>query len=111
MDDSTDDHRAAVEAFVRRVEAADDLPVERLVLFGSVARGAHGRESDVDILAVVDDADEGTTAERLRDIAYDTMLEYGTAISVQTTSTSTLDRRRTHPFFRRVLGEGHQVYG
>lgn len=56
----------AVAAFVERVETANLSDLQRLLLFGSVARSTHGRDSDVDILAAVaDGADEVAIEERL----------------------------------------------
>lgn len=103
---------AAVDAFVERVEAADVPSVDRLVLFGSVARGDHRADSDVDLLAVLHDTDDPSAVEEtLRDIAFDVMLERGVAISVHAVTTSRLDARADHPFFETVLSEGRPIYG
>lgn len=42
-------HDEAVTAFVEGVETADISALQRLVLFGSVARSTHGSDSDIDI--------------------------------------------------------------
>lgn len=102
----------AIDAFVGRVEAANMASLQRLVLFGSVARGTHDADSDVDVLAIVDDsADVGAVEERLRDIAYDVMLDHGPAFSIHAVTAETLEDRSTHPFFRSVLADGHAIYG
>lgn len=102
----------AVDDFVDRVETANLVSVQQLLLFGSVARGTHTSDSDVDVLAVVDDtADVPTVEERLRDIAYDVMLDHGPAFSIHAVMEGTLDDRSTHPFFRTVLAEGQPIYG
>lgn len=112
MSDATLPHDAAVADFRERVREVDLEAVERLVLFGSVARDSHSRDSDVDVLAVLSaDADESEVEERLRDLAYDTMLEFGTAISIHAVTEETLDRRADHPFFRTVLDEGRPIDG
>ncbi|MFB6140403.1 MAG: nucleotidyltransferase domain-containing protein [Halosimplex sp.] len=78
MSESTLPHRDAVEAFVDRVEGGEFDAVRRLYLFGSVARGVHRSDSDVDVFAVLaDDADVSAVEEQLRDVAYDVMLERG----------------------------------
>lgn len=106
------EHAAAVDAFVDRVEAADVPALDRLVLFGSVARGDHRADSDVDVLAILDDvADPSAVEERLRDIAYDVMLDRGVAISVHAVTTSRLAARDDHPFFETVMSEGRPIYG
>lgn len=105
-------HDRAVASFVARVEAADVAGLQRLVLFGSVARSTHTDDSDIDVLAVIDDgADETAVEERLRDIAYDVVLERGTVFSIHGVTESTLERRSDHPFFRRALSDGERIYG
>lgn len=112
MAESTLPHRNAVDAFVGRVEDEDIDAVQRIYLFGSVAHGVHRADSDVDIFAVVDDsADVSDVEERLRDVAYDVMLERGAVFSIHAVSESTLEQRGDHPFFRTVLDEGQAVYG
>lgn len=105
-------HEDAVTDFVDRVRSAELDDVERLVLFGSVARARHTSNSDIDILAVLaSGTDERALEERLRDLAYDTMLEYGTAVSVHAVTEDTLDERGNHPFFSTVLDHGRAIYG
>lgn len=112
MASTTLPHEDAVAAFVERVEATAFPEVRRPVLFGSVARSTHARDSDVDILAVLaDGADEATVEERLRDVAYDVMLEDGTVFSIHGVTEPTLDRRSDHPFFSRALADGEPIYG
>lgn len=105
-------HEDAVSAFVRQVEEASVCGLQQLVLFGSVARATHGSESDIDILAVIDDeADEPATEDRLREIAYDVMLEYGTVFSIHGITESTFEDRSDHPFFDRATSDGAAIYG
>jgi predicted nucleotidyltransferase len=109
---STLPHGEAVEDFVERVEAADVTGLERLVLFGSVARATHDPDSDIDVLAVIEDgADPTAVEERLRDLAYDVMLERNVAFSIHGTTESTFERRLDHPFFERVRSEGRIIHG
>lgn len=105
-------HEAAVEAFVDRVTDARIPAVERLVLFGSVARQSHSEDSDVDVLAVLEnDADVPAVEDHLRDLAYDAMLEYGVAFSIHAVTESSFEDRSGHPFFRNVATEGRAIYG
>lgn len=104
-------HEDAVSAFVERVEDAGIPAVQRLVLFGSVARATQDSDSDIDILAVIDDADERAIEAQLRDIAYDVLLDYGAAFSIHGVTESTLDDRSDHPFFRRAISDGAAIYG
>lgn len=101
-------HASAATAFVQRVRERDVSGLESLVLFGSTARGdASGLDSDVDFLAVVaDEADRPAVEDTLRDVAYDVMLEHGPVVEVHVLARSAFERRRDHPFVRRVLREG-----
>lgn len=111
MNRATDGHERAVEELRERFQSDGVAGLDRLILFGSVARHDHDEDSDIDALAVLaDDAPDGT-AERVRDIAYEVMLETGTVISVQVVRAGTFAERADHPFFRRVRSEGTALYG
>lgn len=110
MAEATRPHGDAVGEFAARVERADVEAVERLLRFGSVANGTHRPDSDVDVLAIVDDdADATAVEERLRDVAYDGTLERGPAFSIHAVGESTVAERADHPFFRSVFGEGQPI--
>lgn len=104
-------HTAAAEAFVDRVRSQHDDDIVKLYVFGSTVRGeAHGLASDVDVLIVLDDdTDRNATAEALRDIALDVIIEYGPAVELHMLSESTFNRyqRDGNPFIRNVITEGH----
>lgn len=105
-------HEDAVETFVDQVATAEMPAVQRLVLFGTVARASHTADSDVDVLAVLDtDADVRAVEDRLRDLAYDVMLEYGVVFSIHAVTESSYEDRSGHPFFQNVAAEGRAIYG
>lgn len=109
---STLPHEAALADLAERVRAADPADVQRVVVFGSVARADHDSTSDLDLLVVVaETADRAAVEERIRDLAYDVMLEHGVAISIHGVSETTLAQRGDHPFFARVREEGETIYG
>ncbi|PSQ24843.1 nucleotidyltransferase [Halobacteriales archaeon QS_8_65_32] len=101
-------HRQAA-AFARRVRDRSIEAIEDLLLFGSTAHGDRsGIDSGVDFLAIVaDDADRGTVADELRDVAYDAMLEFGPVVEVHVLFRTELGRRRKqgNPFVRNALRE------
>lgn len=71
-------------------------------------------ESDVDFLAVISDSiDRRATADELRDIAYDLMLEFGPVIEVHVMTRSAFEqrRKRNHPFVTNVVREGRAYAG
>lgn len=112
MADATLPHGDAVDDFVERVDAADLPEVQRLILFGSVAQTRHTADSDIDVLAVLDDdADVRVVEERLRDIAYDVLLERDVVISIHAMTESAFEGRSEHPFVQTVRSEGEIVYG
>lgn len=108
-DESEDPHTAAADAFARRAIEADLRELENLYLFGSTVRGnAAGLSSDVDFLAIVsDDADRRMIEDRLGDLAYDVMLEFGPVVEVHVLSRSRFEEHRDqdHPFVERVVSE------
>ncbi|WP_101296028.1 nucleotidyltransferase domain-containing protein [Halegenticoccus soli] len=117
MDDETahetlpaDAHTDAAAAFVNRARSQHGDEIAELYLFGSTIRGeAHGLSSDVDVLIVLDDdIDQNTTADSLRDLAYDVMLEYSPVVELHILSESTFTRhqREGNPFIRNVVTEG-----
>lgn len=71
--------RAVLEA---KEEIEKRFPLEKLILFGSVARNEHGKESDIDLLAITKEK----LTHRDRNIVYDAIFEinykYGTNFSV-----------------------------
>lgn len=80
-----------------------------LYLFGSTARGeAAGLASDVDVLVVLEDDMDGETADALRSIAYDVMLEYGPVVELHVLSETEFEHAQTRgsPFIENVIHEG-----
>lgn len=105
-----DAHTDAAEAFADRARSRHGHEIVELYVFGSTIRGeAHGRASDVDVLIVLnDDTDRVATADSLRDIALDVMIEYGPAVELHILSETTFERhqREQNPFIRTVVTEG-----
>ncbi len=80
--------------------------LERLILFGSRARGDADPESDIDVLAVLSDEREiDEKQERVREIICQLCLEYDTVISCVFTTPEKLDHSGM-PFYRNVRREG-----
>jgi uncharacterized protein (UPF0332 family)/predicted nucleotidyltransferase len=90
-----DNHTAAAEEFVDRAYSQFETEIAVLYLFGSTARGeASGLASDVDILVVLADEMDWETADSLRSIAYDVMLEYGPVVELHVLSETEFEHAR-----------------
>lgn len=72
-----DRHKEAFRELKSRLE--EDYPsVEKVVLFGSVARGSYGVNSDVDVLILVKDLLE---REEIENLAFRTASKHGVSIT------------------------------
>lgn len=74
MKEQKSKHQKAFEEFVERAEEELGDSLERLILYGSVARGERGEESDVDVFAVVRERKE---KKQLQDLAFEVGLKHG----------------------------------
>lgn len=95
--------------FLGRIAAVRPM-IERLVLFGSRARGDHRPDSDYDLLVVVPRRDRA-----LRDALYeavlDVLLAHGRLVSLKVIESAELARREAlrTPFVTRIAAEGVPV--
>jgi predicted nucleotidyltransferase len=104
---ATDD--PALAEIVHRLVAA--YQPERIYLFGSVARGDAGPDSDYDLLVVV--PDDAPPQRRRSRLAYEALRGTGTAADVLVCTSSYFDDRRTlkASLPGTVLGEGRLLHG
>ena len=94
------------ELVARIVEAAHP---QRIVLFGSAARGEAGRHSDIDLLVV---APEGAHRRKTAQAIYRGLLGTGLAVDVVVATPSDLEKYRESPslIYREALREGKELY-
>ena len=108
----TETLRAAAEDFARRVRTVLGDRVDSIVLYGSVARGEAGPDSDVDVL-VVGSADDGIGRE-IRNIQSDQARETGYKFFVETTAYGRSEflkyRRLGSPLIMNILEDGVVLY-
>lgn len=108
-----DVHGRAAAAFVEAARSRFDEDIAELYVFGSTARGdALGLSSDVDVLVVLtENTDVEATADALRDIAYDVMLDYGPVVELHilTEGAFTASQERGDPFIQNVVREGARM--
>ncbi|MFB6100551.1 MAG: nucleotidyltransferase domain-containing protein [Candidatus Nanohalobium sp.] len=97
-------HRKAFEDFADRAQEELGNSLQKLVLYGSVARGDETRRSDVDVFAVVEDGDD---LDILRDLAFDVgVMEHGVSISVQGRVTDEFEGFSETSYLRNVERDG-----
>ena len=107
-----DTHRAVVEEFTQRVVSTLGDQVESVILYGSVARGDAGPDSDIDILVVGDDK------RRLNGVAKQIASDLGreggftsfiSPFEIERDELADL-KRLGSPFIRNVLTDGQALY-
>lgn len=102
---ATVNHRRAAESFAAAARDAFGPRIDRIVLFGSVARGDATEGSDVDILVVVDHRD----ARLLRGVyalADEASWSHGVDVSVKVLGREHLPRALGTGFMKDVESEG-----
>jgi len=100
--------RKAVEEYVRRALDKYGDRIESIILFGSVARGEAGEESDIDIL-VVTRKEDFRLRRMLIEIAFDILLDTGENISVKALSKDEFERHKNFSFLKSVISEGIKI--
>ena len=100
-----DKDRRAVEAAAAILR--ERFPVERVILFGSKARGDSHRESDLDVLVVLEQYD-WETEKAVYDLCYDIGVDYSVVIAPALYSRSEFESplERATTFYRAVEREG-----
>jgi len=76
----TKEQREAVLETKKRL--MKQFPVEMLVVFGSVARGKHDEESDLDLLLITREAMTHRDRNTISDVIFEVNYSYGTNLSV-----------------------------
>ncbi|MCI0585641.1 MAG: nucleotidyltransferase domain-containing protein [Planctomycetes bacterium] len=109
--DLTERERAAIEEFGRRI--VEGLPgrVERIVLYGSKARGDWNQDSDVDLLVLV--RGDWRDAQRLASaLSVDAHLDHGVFLSAKAIALDHFERMLEEgwSFYRAVQSEGVEVW-
>ena len=108
----TETEREAIARFKRGLAMLPDAGVERVILFGSRARGEGNEESDLD-LAVILSGDERSHWRQIVDLATELNLEYAyrLRISPLTVSQAKLQElwERERAIAHAILVEGIQV--
>ncbi len=99
--------RKQTDELVARIVAA--VHPQRIILFGSHARGEALADSDIDVLVV---AAEGTHRRRTAQIIHRALLGYGVPVDVVVATPSDLEIYRESPglVYYHALREGKDLY-
>ena len=100
-------HDEAFEQFLNELDKSIGSEIEKLVLFGSLARGEETEESDVDVLVVLEDKG---LKEKVFEISYDIMLETDVYVSPKVVSTEEFEELKDSSFMKQIREDG-QEYG
>jgi predicted nucleotidyltransferase len=107
--DSPETWHLALQEFVRRARAELGGRVERIVLYGSRARGDYEDESDIDLLVFVN---KGEDLERIREslseLAWEICNKYDSSFFIQRWAFTEEDfeREASYFFIRNIKREG-----
>ena len=88
--------------------------LDKVILFGSYARGDFDNESDVDffVLADVPHEEANRWSNRIDDHLADLWLEYDMLVCIHLTSKSMFDRYyQVMPYYQNVIKEGVELHG
>ncbi len=87
--------------------------VEAVVLYGSLARGTAGPESDVDLLVLLGRGEAWKLRRQLYDLVYPVLASLGVDISLNVLAKTTWQEmlRQNDPLARSILKEGVALWG
>ena len=95
-----------IQALKRRI-----LPNEKVILFGSQARGDVREDSDWDLLVLLDKKGKVTFEEdKTYGYSFDKIgWEFGVAINTLLYSTEDWEKRKITPFYKNIKNEGIEI--
>ena len=102
------DYRRIAEDFARHLKAKYGERIERIILFGSVARGDYREDSDVDLVVVTPESTHDLQWDVAGD-AMDLLARDGVLASVLVLTVAEWRETQASLFGHRVLSEGHPL--
>lgn len=88
--------------------------IEKIILYGSYARGDHASDSDMDIMIVIDDTQENVKKYRRQFSAISAYvgMKYDVLLSVLFRDKANFEEKiRYVPFYQNIVNEGVEWYG
>lgn len=107
------DIQTHLEEYVEQVKELYQDKLYQIILFGSYAKGNYGRDSDIDVMILLNMDEEDTIPYRhdTSGISYDFQVNYDLDINPILHSKDTfLKWKNAHPFYRNVYTEGVKLY-
>jgi predicted nucleotidyltransferase len=103
-------YRSVAKRFVEQSVQSAGQEIEAIVLYGSVARGKAGEESDIGLMIISPHVER--IRDRLSQIRWELDLEYGTLTTLVYKTPAQLRRGLAEgdPFLRHVLEDGKALY-
>ncbi len=88
-----------------------DNKVFAVILFGSRVKGTANKDSDYDVVIVINTRDDRKVRKQINDLCYDLELKYNIFLDTQVISKDELEYglRGKHPVFRLAVKEGIHV--
>ena len=100
-------HEQVFEEFADRMTDEFEESIERIILYGSVARGEAREDSDVDVLLVTStEQDREIVSDRASAVAFDVMLAYDVVVSPMCVTTDEFEQQEDSPHLTNVRREG-----
>ena len=99
-----------LELFVKALKERYSDKIDRIILFGSVARGEDKEYSDIDVLLITND-DSFKMQRLVSDIVVDILLRTGVYVSVKVLSSEEYNflKKINSSFYRNIVREGIAV--
>ena len=102
----------ALEEIVEKTKPILGDNLDKIVLYGSYARGDFDQESDIDLVFFVHDNDTQKFAEAISDILWPLDLKYQVVIAEMVQSTEHFQQHLgILPFYQHIQQEGVVLYG
>ena len=104
---------SALQIYINGLHKIYGNTIEKIILYGSYARGDYQNTSDIDILILVslDEKEIRTKKTKLADYTFDMELEYGIEFSpIVTNSTVYYHAINILPFYHNIHKEGISLY-
>jgi predicted nucleotidyltransferase len=102
-------YKATIAELKKELVDKPDCKIDSLILYGLIARGDYGPESDIVILLISQDKE---IRNKDSDISYDIDLKNGTVTSLLDYSPEEIEKcgRSGSPFIRNIMQEGQIIY-